>query len=148
MNKNTSGRQDLSYFQLRLKELLITSFPEKVSDVRFIYWRANLAANAYHNAFSSGNSIEQCNEIADFILFEGLHFSRFDTVFNVICNEFDASMADGDFRPFALEMLNICEETFAKYELTDNFSYTAEFDVLYTELTGVIALWIEEHGLQ
>ncbi|WP_312078514.1 DUF1896 domain-containing protein [Chryseobacterium sp.] len=146
MDKNLNNK-DLSYFRLRLQELLITSFPEKSGDSKFIERRATLASNAYQGAFSSGNSIEDCNQIAEFILFEGLHFSKFDTVFQIVCNEFDTLMADDDLRPFAIEMLSVCEPYFENYELTDDFAYTYDFDTLYTELTGVISLYIEEHGL-
>ncbi|MDH6600641.1 hypothetical protein M2306_001335 [Myroides gitamensis] len=96
----------------------------------------------------SGNSIEQCNEIANYILFGGLHFSKFDTIFQVVCNEFDTLMADEELRPFALKMFPICESVFDNYKLTDDFAYSYEFDQLYTEITGIIAIWIEENGLQ
>ena len=141
-------QKDLSYFKLRLQELLYSSFPEKAHDQKFIHQRSSYAANAYEGAFLSGNPIEQCNEIANYILFEGLHFSKFDTVFQVVCNEFDTLIADEELRPFALKMLTICEPVFARYELTDDFAYGYEFDLLYTELTGTIAIWIEENGLQ
>jgi hypothetical protein len=140
-------QKDLSYFRLRLQELLNTSFPEKSHDEKFINQRSSWAANAYEGAFWAGNLIEQCDHIADYILFEGLHFSKFDTVFQVVCNEFDTIMADEELRPFALKMFPVCEPVFAKYELTDDFAYGYEFDLLYTELTGTIAIWIEENGL-
>ncbi|MEA1849666.1 DUF1896 domain-containing protein [Chryseobacterium sp. MHB01] len=141
-------QKDLSYFRLRLQELLNNSFPEKTNDQKFIDERSSWAANAYEGAFRSGNGIEQCNEIADHILFEGLYFSKFDTVFGVVCNEFDTLMADEELRPFALKMLPVCEPVFSNYELTDDFAYAPEFNLLYTELTGTIAIWIEENGLQ
>lgn len=141
-------QKDLSYFRLRLQELLNTSFPKKALDTKFIDQRSYWAANAYDGAFRSGNAIEQCDEIANYILFEGLHFSKFDTVFQVVCNEFDTIMADEELRPFALKMLPICEPFFNKYELTDDFAYGYKFDLLYTEITGNIAIWIEENGLQ
>lgn len=140
-------QKDLSYFKLRLQELLNTSFPEKAFDTKFIDQRSSWAANAYEGTFQSGNSIEQCNEIANYILFEGLHFSKFDTVFQVVCNEFDTVMADEELRPFALKMFSVCEPVFTNYQLTDDFAYGYEFDLLYTELTGTIAIWIEENGL-
>lgn len=141
-------QKDLSYFKLRLQELLNTSFPEKAFDTKFIDQRSSWAANAYEGTFQSGNSIEQCNEIANYILFEGLHFSKFDTVFQVVCNEFDTIMVDEELRPFALKMFSICEPVFSSYKLTDDFAYGYEFDLLYTEITGTIAIWIEENGLQ
>lgn len=141
-------QKDLSYFRLRLQELLNTSFPEKANDQKFIDQRSSRATDAYEGAFRSGNNIEQCNEIANYILFEGLHFSKFDTVFQVVCNEFDTIMADVELLPFALKMFPICEAVFSFYELTDDFAYGYEFDLLYTELTGTIAIWIAENGLQ
>ncbi|SHM88112.1 DUF1896 domain-containing protein [Flavobacterium chilense] len=142
------AQKDLSYFNLRLQELLNTSFPEKSHDQKFIEQRSSWASNAYEGAFRSGNTIEQCNEIANYILFEGLYFSKFDTVFQVVCNEFDTIMADEELRPFTQKMFRICEPVFASYELTDDFAYSDDFDLLYTELTGIIAIWIEENGLQ
>lgn len=140
--------KDLSYFRLRLQELLNSSFPEKAHDQKFIDQRSSWTANAYEGAFRAGNVIEQCNEIANYILFENLHFSRFDTIFQVVCNEFDTLMADEELRPFAMKMFSVCEPVFDKYELTDDFGYGYEFDLLCTEITGAIAIWIEENGLQ
>lgn len=145
MNNQT---KDLSYFKLKLQELLNSSFPEKTHDYKFIEQRSKWAASAYEAAFVAGNSIDQCSEIANYILFEGLHFSKFDTVFQVVCNEFDTTMADEELQPFTLKMLSICNSVFEKYELTDDFENTAAYDLLYTELTGTIAIWIEENGLQ
>lgn len=141
-------QKDLSYFRLRLQELLNTSFPEKANDQKFIEQRSLWTSNAYESAFRAGNAIEQCNEIANYILFEKLHFSKFDTVFQVVCNEFDTIMADEELRPFALKMFPVCEAVFSNYELTDDFAYGYEFDLLYTEITGTIAIWIAENGLQ
>ena len=141
-------QKDLSYFRLRLQELLTTSFPEKAYDVKFIDQRSSWASNAYEGAFRAGNPVSQCDHIADYVLFEGLHFSKFDTIFQVVCNEFDTRMADEELRPFALKMLPVCEPVFANYNLTDDFAYCSEFDLLYSELTGTIDIWIEEDGLQ
>ena len=141
-------QKDLSYFRLRLQELLNASFPEKANDQKFIQQRSLWAANAYQGAFSSGNTIEQCSEIANYILFQNLYFSRFDTIFLVVCNEFDTIMADEELRPFALKMFPVCVPVFSRYELTDDFAYSYEFNLLCTEITGVIAIWIQENGLQ
>lgn len=141
-------QKDLSYFRLRLQELLNTSFPEKAFDQKFIAERSSFASNAYQSAFNSGSSVEQCNILANFILFEDLHFSRFDTIFQVVCNEFDTLMADEELRVFALSMFPVCEPVFSRYELTDHFACSHEYDLLYTEITGIISIWIQENGLQ
>ncbi|RTZ46134.1 DUF1896 domain-containing protein [Chryseobacterium arthrosphaerae] len=137
----------MSYYRLRLQEHLNSGFPEKASDHKFIDQRSSWAANAYEGAFSSGNAIEQCNEIANYILFEGLHFSRFDTIFRWSAM---SSIPNGRRGTSTIcpEMFRVCEPVFAKYKLTDDFAYGYEFDVLYTEITGTIAIWITENGLQ
>lgn len=141
-------QKDLSYFRLKLEELLRISFPEKAFDQKFIQQRSTWAAIAYEGAFSSGNSVEQCTEIANFILFENLHFSKFDTVFRVICREFNTLVTDEELRPFALKMISVCDDVFLSYELTEDFTSSVEYDLLCTELTGTISIWIEENGLQ
>jgi hypothetical protein len=70
----STQQKDLSYFRLRLQEHLNSSFPEKAT-TKIYRPTSSWAANAYEGAFRSGNAIEQCNEIANYILFEGLHFS-------------------------------------------------------------------------
>ena len=141
-------QKELSYYKLRLRELLNTSFPEKAADQDFIHQRSSWAAQAYEEAFLAGNTIDQCNRIAENILFQDLQFSKFDTVFQVVCNEFDTLMVDEELRPFALKMLPVCKPVFVKYEFADDFAYSSDFENLYTEITGTIALWIDENGLQ
>lgn len=138
----------ISYYALRLKELLNSSFPDLSTDKQFIERRGQLAAKVYNDAFIAGNTIEQCNEIAQYVLFEGLHFSKFDTVFKVVCNEFDTILADEELRPFALKMLPVCNSVFEQFLLTDDFVDSSEFELLYTELTGTIQIWMEDNGLQ
>lgn len=140
-------KRDLSYFKIRLQELLNTSFPGQSRDSSFINQRSQSAADAYEQAFRDGNPIEECEYIADTVLYEGLYFSKFDTVFKVVCNEFDTIMMDEDLRPFALKMMSVCEPVFEQYKLNNDFEDEPEYDQLYTELTGTIAIWIEENGL-
>lgn len=144
----TSKGTELSYYKSRLQELLGASFPELASNTKFIEDRSNWAAKAYEGAFLAGNPVEECDRIANAILFENLHFSKFDTVFQVICEEFDTLMADEDIRPFALRMLPVCEPVFVGYQLTESFRDSRDYDRLYTELTGTIQLFIEKNGLQ
>ena len=143
-----TNQKELSYFTLRLRELLLNSFPELAWNSGFIEERSRWAATAYENAFMSGYPVAHCDQISDGILFEGLGFSRFDTVFRVVYNEFDRIMADEELRPFAMKMLTVCEAVFQQYVLTEDFADSPGYDLLYTELTGTIQIWIEENGLQ
>lgn len=140
--------KDLSYFTLRLRELLSGSFPELLHNHRFINQRSAWAAKAYEDSFMAGYSVERSTQIAEAILFRELHFSPFDTVFKVVCNEFDTLMADEALRPFALKMLPVCTPVFRQYVFTEDFGESPEYNLLYTELTGSIQIWIEDNGLQ
>ena len=93
---NTLG--SLSYYELRLKELLQTSFPNLLADTVFIKDRSEYAAQAYQEAFESGISIPECDKIASGVLFDGLFFSPFDMVLRSFSQEFDTQLADEDLR--------------------------------------------------
>ncbi len=140
-------KNKLSYYTLKLKELVDESFPELSGNKLFIERRGQSASKVYNDAFLAGNTIEQCNEIAQYVLFEGLHFSKFNMVLKVVCNEFDTIMAEQDLRPFALKMLTVCKPIFDNYMLNDHFASTIEYKLLYTELTRTISIWIDQNGL-
>ena len=67
-------------FQITTARIIKQQLSRKGTRPKFIDQRSSWAANAYEGAFRSGNAVEQCDEIANYILFEGLHFSKFDTV--------------------------------------------------------------------
>lgn len=141
---NTLG--SLSYYELRLKELLQTSFPNLLANTAFIKDRSEYAAQAYQEAFEAGISIPECDKIASGVLFDGLFFSPFDMVFEVVSQEFDTQLADEDLRPFALKIF----PELKKYEneIDEDFQHSAAYQSLYTELTGAIELWLEDNGGQ
>lgn len=140
--------QRFSYFGLRLQTYLHNHFPDKEKDTPFIRSRADLAAIAYEQALLDGYSHQGAEEKATKVLFEGLHFSPYDTLVEVLCNEFDDKVPEALIAPFALLLLVMTRKIFAKYPLTDTFAYTPDYEGLYTELTGAILTIIEKNGLQ
>lgn len=138
---------ELCYYTDKLQDYLNSSFPELAGDKQFIKQRADTAAQAYSDAFLEGYPIDGCNEIANRALFRGLHFSKYDTIFEVLNREFDREISEEKLRPFAKELLPVCEKVFAQYPIDDEFAASPEYDKLYTELTGTVVLWIEENGL-
>ncbi len=141
------SEKELSYYELRLRELLKTSFPNLAGNTAFIRLRSSLAAQAYETAFESGLSIPQCNQIANEVLMEGLHFSPFSMVFEIVCDEFQNELSEEELFPFALKMFEELVPFFQKYDLTEDFEQTQDYGHLYTELTGAIQIWIEENGI-
>lgn len=147
-NTPKNERGDLSYSTLTLQSFLNESFPELANDKAFIEERSELAAQTYADALLAGHTHPEASELANEALYEGLHFSKFDMLFKVICNEFDSQMADDELRPFALKMYPLCTDVFGKYSTDEpEFADSADYELLYTELTGTVAIHIEENGL-
>lgn len=149
MNKKNQNNepQELSYFRLSLLSFLRESHPELANDTDFIASRGDSAAEAYSETVRSGLSHDVAAEVANEVLFENLRFSKYDTIVTVLWNEFENEVPQGTAKSLALQLLPICEEVFAKYPLSDDFAFEPQFDNLYTELTGTILIWLDEHGV-
>lgn len=144
-DKNKSA--EFSYYGLYLLKYLRENHPDRVSDTDFIEGRADHAADVYEQSRLEGATPEGAQELAMAALLQGLHFSKYNTVIEVLWNEFADEVPPGDAPVFALTLLPATEEVFARYPLADGFAYTPEYDLLYTELTGTVAIYLEEHGI-
>lgn len=132
---------ELSYFQLRLMDFLQESHPGKINDLQFIRQRSELAALAYSEAIQNGESHIEAEQLALAELFRGLHFSKYETLFKILSEEFSDTVGEEKIPQYALELLPLCEDVFAKYSLDDDFADTPEYQKLYTELTGKIVTY-------
>jgi len=144
-DKNKSA--EFSYYGLYLLKYLKENHPDRASDTDFIEGRADHAADVYEQSRLEGATPEGAQELAMAALLQGLHFSKYNTVIEVLWNEFADEVPPGDAPVFALTLLPATEEVFARYPLADGFAYTPEYDLLYTELTGTVAIYLEEHGI-
>jgi len=147
MNKNIKP-VELSYYRLTLQSFLKESHPEQANDAEFIASRGDLASQTYSQAIEDGHSQNQAEGLASEVLYKGLYFSKHDTIVNVLWNEFNLEVPQGSAKNLAQKLLAFCEDVFAKYPISDEFAYEPEFNQLYTELTGTIVIWMEEHELQ
>jgi hypothetical protein len=148
MKKNQSRQPDgLSYYRLSLLSFLRESHPELTNDPEFIKTRADEAAEAYSNAIKEGLSHTEAEELANLTLFRNLLFSRHDTIVHVLWNEFANIIPQSEAKAFAVHILPGCEAVFQRYPLSDEFMYSPGYEKLYTELTGFIDIWLEEHEL-
>ncbi len=139
---------NFSYFELALTSYLYENFPDKAEDKTFISNRATLASEAYSQAIKDGYSHQGAGEKAQTVLFEGLYFSPYSTIIEVLCNEFDDQVPEALLSSFGKILLEKTRKLFAKYELSDDFAYTPQYESLYTELTGFILTTLERNGLQ
>ncbi|MDL2243492.1 DUF1896 domain-containing protein [Bacteroidales bacterium OttesenSCG-928-J19] len=139
-------KQELSYYGLLLLSFLKESHPDKANDQDFILLRSELAAESYAAAIADGYTQLSAEEIASSILYEGLLFSRYDTIRNVLINEFTIVPSER-IDSLAMELLVPAEEIFLEYPIGDSFASSPEYTLLYTELVGFIDLWREENEL-
>ena len=145
----TTTKKELSYFRLKLENYLSEHFPEMLSDKPFITARADEALTTYCDAVAQGFSHPEAETMASEVLYQGLHFSKYDTLVSVLENEFEKELPDPLPEKLAPILLNnkTIQAIFAKYELTDDFAASPDYEKLYTELTGTIVLLIEANGL-
>ena len=146
-NNNRNIPIELSYYRLTLLSYLKESHPHLASDTEFIKTRADEATETYSNAIKDGLSHPEAEELANLTLFRDLLFSRYDTIINVLWNEFSGIVPQSQAKVYAERILSQCELIFLQYPLSDEFTDSPEYDSLYTELTGFISLWLEENEL-
>ena len=145
----TTTKKELSYFRLKLEAYLGEHFPERVNENTFVTARADEALAAYCDATAQGYSYPKAEVMASEVLYQGLHFSKYDTLVSVLENEFEKELPSPlpeRLTPMLLKNKAV-QSVFDKYELTDDFGASPEYDKLYTELTGTIVLLIEINGL-
>ena len=145
----TTTKKELSYFRLKLEAYLGEHYPERVNENTFVTARADEALAAYCDAIAQGFSYPEAEVMASEVLYQGLHFSKYDTLVSVLENEFEKELPSPlpeRLTPILLKNKAV-QSVFDKYELTDDFGASPEYEKLYTELTGTIVLIIEVNGL-
>ena len=114
-----------------------------LKDGRFILACTESALDTYEQAIRNGDTPFEAAEQANAVLFSGLHFSRYDTLKNILWNEFADEVPEETASDLAIQLLTECESVFANYSLTADFACEPEYELLYTELTDTIALYLE-----
>lgn len=146
MNKKYKPTE-LSYYGLYLLSYLKENHPDKAGNAAFIDSRADHAADVYEQSRLEGYLPEGAHELAMAALLEGLHFSKYDTIIEVLWNEFADEVAQSEAPAAALKLQPSLEGIFSQYPLSDDFAYSPEYEQLYTELTGAIQILLEEDGI-
>ena len=130
--KKHTPQGDLSYYGLSLLSYLTNNHPDLAADNTFIAGRADLAAEVYSDTVKSGLTHIEAEERASAELYRGLHFSPYNTLRNILWDEFSTEIPENDAPAVALRLLPLCTEILAKYDLSDDFAATAEYGLLYT----------------
>lgn len=126
----------LSYFELLLLDYLRISHPDKIQDKESIINRSNQATQILSDEIKNGANYFSAQETARCFLFDGLIFSPFDLLKEILRNEFSNEFSEENIQEVALRLLPIVKNEFETYELTDDFSAKPECTILYNTLTG------------
>ncbi len=71
----------------------------------------------------------------------------YNTLVNNLWREFEAEIPEDTARQAALRLLPLCRGVLEKYDLTDDFADTPDYELFYTELTGTVQILLED-GIQ
>ena len=146
--KKNEGQTDFSYYGLYLLDYLTTNKFEQAADEAFIRERTDRAAEAYEQARLEGYPADGAQELAMKVLTEGLRYSKHAILREVVENEFAGEVPGEKCEAFTQKLLPLVGNVFSIYDLSDdNFALSPEYDLLYTELTGAVILYIEEYGV-
>ena len=102
-NKRTAPAE-LSYYGLYLLDYLRKYHPDKVIDTGFITGREEAAAETFEKTRLEGSSTEAAQEEAMRVLLEGLHFSPYALLREVVENEFADEVAASDREAFCRKL--------------------------------------------
>ena len=142
-------KKELSYFRLKLESYMSEHHPERMNDIEFITARADMALTVYCDVVAQGFTHPEAESMASEVLYQGLHFSKYDTLVSVLENEFERELHAPLPERLSLLLLSnkAIQATFDKFGLTDTLASDEQYGRLYTELTGTIVLLIESNNL-
>lgn len=81
-------------------------------------------------------------------LMRGLHYPKYSLLMEVLEREFDREVPEAKRTAFAEKLLPHIDKVFSIYDLSDDFfAQSPEYDLLYSELTGAVILYLEEYGI-
>ncbi len=147
MIKITTHNIEFSIFSIALQSFLATSHPDLDVDTQFVQQRGDIAATTFEQARRLGEPIDQALEMANQILYLNLRFSVYDTIKNILWEEFEGVVPEYAFDDKALELCKQLSHITDRYNLTDDFEQSEEYNQLYTELTGAILISLNEYGI-
>lgn len=138
--------QDTLYYRRRLEEFLRERHPQLLHAGRLLETRSLRAAETYREAIDKGESPLTASTRAETVLYEGLIFSRYDTLRCILQTEFPLIPAE-QYRSLALTLQPLCEEIFLRYNLDDGLVTRSEYNHLIMELTQRLRSYFEQNNL-
>lgn len=128
-----------------LKSFLDKYHPNLSGDIEFIESRSELAQQTFIDSSKSGNNVEDSMRDAREVLYNGLHFSVYQLINDIIEEEFPSVT---DIETFGLKMYEHIQPILSEYHIDDQFERSSKYDDLYNRITGIILEYTEQYGIQ
>lgn len=139
-------REPISAYELRLTDFIIENHPDKIDEVDFIRHKAKEAAMEFEESSKEGRSVQESLEAANRILIEGLKFSPYRTIKQIVEDDFFIEEREKD--EFIMQMLEHTKDLFLQYDTNDYFEGSPDHSKLIFEIIGKIQIYLERNGLQ
>ena len=147
MNKRQALPTQLDYYGLYLLNYLTENRFAQAADKEFVRERAERAADTYEQSRREGLTPDAAQERAMDALTRGLRFPPFALLAEILEREFPDEVPQEDIAAVATALLPHLRGILSRYALSDDFAQSPEYDRLYSELTGAVALHLEAHGI-
>lgn len=148
-NFNDGRGYDLDYYNLFLRQYLMTHhFPEAEDDL-LMASRAEAAADIYVESRLSGDEVYVASEKAIDHLLDGFEISPYEFVSGILADEFSdhISLDEQSLDFWTKTMLDELQPEFKGIELSNEYFNTNEGVIFKLVITGRIADYFDEYGL-
>lgn len=132
----------------RLAEFILTHHPNRMKDTEFIVERAATAARTFEKSSMDGMTVDEAMAEADRTLFQGLLFSPYHMVRDVLLVHFGYTEEDDELDEFTLQMLDTVHPVIAAHHPDDDFQGSNDYPVLFDEIKESINQYLVRNGIQ
>lgn len=114
----------------------------------FILQRSEAAKNDFDLLREQGINLDCCIESATAVMYEGLKFSRFNMVEDILEEQFtqkyDEFEDEYKRKAYLVQLVLKCEGVFEKYDCSDDYAYDGFFEA---DIIGTIEEILEENAV-
>lgn len=142
----------LNAFTLRLTDYIIHNHPDRITDTAFIEQRGQAALTTFAECSRQGMSFEDANHQAAKVLYQGLLFSPYHMIIDILDEEFpNVTLVDTQRGSLLMQMLAFVKPTIARYHNEDNddtFRGSYRYATAYAHTKRMINQFLHDNGLQ
>lgn len=137
---------DTEHYRRRLEAFLQERHPRLVHARQLIETRSRAAASLYRESVVAGEDMLRAATRANALLYEGLIFSKFDTLCCLLSIDYPLVPPEKQ-RSLAMELEKRFTGIFDRYNLDDGIYGREEYRYLLAELSAALRLYLEQHPL-